>query len=1102
MMKIYIFLIGTTVFCLTSGSSFSQEKIMIKKNQLVTVDHVFKIIKKQTDLNFVYPKSLFKDSSKVHLEKGEIKVSELIERVLSTNNLSFELSKNNTVLIREKPKPLKYRENQQEGIRISGKIFDETGAALPGATIIEVGTINGTTANFDGNFSLNVANENSEVIVSYLGYESQTLAVGDRRQFDITLKVDSQNLEEIVIVGYGTKTKKTLTGSVATVQGEVLQQTPSSNVSANLQGRLPGLISNQRSGEPGNDNPNILIRGTGTLNNNNPLVIIDGVPRANISRLNPDDIENISVLKDASAAIYGARAANGVILVTTKKGKTGKPVFNLSYDMAFSRPTITPDVLDAVTYAETFNEGEFYAQGRPNSSDFNPFYSEADIQKFRDGSDPILFPNTNWAEETLKSMPLQKRLSLSARGGAEKVRYLFSYSFLSQEGNYINNPTNFRQHNIRANVDVDLTDNLTFGANLSGIINKKEYSVVGNFVNFYNILRALPTLPSVYPNGLIAPGRLGENPLLLNQRGINKIEETPIYTTFTVSYKVPFVEGLRFDASINYDQDNHTNKRWVLPYSFNQFNVGTGEYDVQTLGPPTPNLTDRFDKFTTLLHNYRISYENKFGNHSIGAMIGQEQQKNKRTWIQAYRQNFISTSIDQINAGSNAPEDKNNAGTTTASAYNNYFGRFNYDFKSKYLLEFVFRYDGSQTFPDGNRYGFFPAISGGWRMSEEPFMKKISFIDNLKLRFSYGELGNDRVGQYQYLQTFSFNNNYVFGTSDVPGISANTLPNPNITWEVSRKTDFGIEATLFEGKFGLEFTLWNENRSNILISRNLSIPEIVGFPGLPDENIGEVDSNGFELVLTHRNSMGDFNYSLSGNVAYATSEVVFLDETPNAEDYQNQTGRPVGASLYYETDGIFNTQEELDSYPSRGGSGVGDIKIIDLNDDGVINENDRFRFDKTVTPEWVFGLNTNFNYKNLDLNLFFQGQTGAFNYATRFEDLGTTEPANGFVDRATNRWTVDNPNGTMPRARHDNPGNNTFFLFDATFIRLKSAELGYSLPQNLISKIGLQGCRIYVSGSNLLTWAKEIKWSDPEVSGQVLYYPQLRVINYGINVKF
>ncbi|MEI6865512.1 SusC/RagA family TonB-linked outer membrane protein, partial [Flavicella sp.] len=654
-MKIFIFFISTAIFSLTPGNYFSQKKVIIEKKKLVTVDDVFKIIEKQTCFNFIYPKDLFKDSPKLQLKKGEIKISKLIDTVLATTDFSFELTENNTIFFKEKTEISTYIE---QTINISGQILDETGFELPGATIIEVGTNNGTTSDFDGNFSLNVTSENSQVSVSYIGYETQTLTVGSRTLFSISMGPDSESLDEVIVVGYGTKTKKTLTGSVSIVEGEVLQHTPNANISANLQGRLPGLTANQTTGEPGNDDPNILIRGLGTFGDNTPLIIIDGVPRGNMSRLNPDDIENISVLKDASAAIYGARAANGVIIITTKRGEKGKPVYNISFETAFSNPTQIPNMLTSAIYAKTYNEGEWYAQGRPDESSFNPHYSEEAIQKFKDGSDLILYPNTNWADETLKKNPMQHRLSMSASGGSEKINYLLSFSYIDQEGNYKNNPTRFQSYSMRVKIDVDLTDNLTIGANLSGLHNDKDYASQETYVNFYNILLALPTLPAVYPNGLIAPGRLGENPLLLDRRGYKNIVETPIYTTFTASYKIPFVKGLKIDASFNYDLDNHTNKRWNLPYNYHEFNVNTGNYDEKTLGPLTPELTDRYDKFTTKMFNYRFTYENTFGDHNMSAMVGQEQQENMHSWVQAFRRNYVSTVIDEIDVGSSAAEDK------------------------------------------------------------------------------------------------------------------------------------------------------------------------------------------------------------------------------------------------------------------------------------------------------------------------------------------------------------------------------------------------------------------------------------------------------------
>jgi TonB-linked SusC/RagA family outer membrane protein len=985
---------------------------------------------------------------------------------------------------------------------VSGRVSDTSGQSLPGVTVVVKATTHGTITNSDGEYSLSDVSEDAVLVFSFVGMRTTEMVVGNQSVINVVLEEDAIGIEEVITVGYGIQKKETLTGSVVNVAGEELAKNPTPNVTATLQGRLPGLVANQRSGEPGRDDPNILIRGNGTFGNNAPLIIIDGVERSLLGRLNPDEIESISVLKDASAAIYGARAANGVIIVTTKQGKIGKPVFSLTLNNGFQQPTIVPEMLDAVEFAQVFNEAEWYRKGRRENT--TPFYTDEVIEKFRDGSDPILYPNTNWIDEVLKPYSLQQRVGLQVNGGSEAVRYLLSFSALTQDGQFNNDPTSYDQYNARVKVDVTLSENLTVGANINAILNNKKYSTVDTWINFTNILVANPTLPARYPNGLIAPGRLGENPLLLDQRGYNRTEDAPLYSTFTATYKIPFIEGLRIDASFNYDLSNQFQKFYSLPYYYHEYNVITEEFEKkQGTGASTVELTDTYRKWTTKMFNYRLTYDKTFNNHQIVAMVGQEQQENRHTWARAYRKNFVSTAIDQINVGSTDPEDKDNGGSETASAYNNYFGRLNYNFQQKYLVEFLFRYDGSQIFPEGKRYGFFPGVSMGWRLSEEAFIKdNLSSVDQLKIRFSHGQIGNDRVGQYQYLQSYSFGNNYVFGGNDAAAIYANTMPNPDITWEVSKKTDIGLDASLWNNLLGMELTLWKENRSNILAQRNLSIPAIVGFSALPSENIGEVDNHGFEAVVRHRNKTGKFTYNIDANIAYARSKIVFMDETPQAEPYQSQTGMPVGASLFYKADGIFNTQEELDEYPSANGTKVGDIKIIDMNDDGEINSQDQFRFDKSSTPEYVFGLNMGFQYMNFDMSMFFQGQANAYNYDDTFAGLGGTTFDNAMLARAEDRWTVDNPDGTMPRANAFQPGWTTFFLYDATFIRLKTFELGYSLPQSLVSRIAFDEIRFYVSAFNLLTWAKEIKWSDPEISGNSLYYPQQRVINLGLNVKF
>lgn len=985
---------------------------------------------------------------------------------------------------------------------IRGTIVSDTdNEPIIGANVSIKGTTVGTITDLNGEFTLQ-ASSDAVLVISYIGYVKQEISVGNKQVFNILLKEDSGLLDEVVVVGYGTQKKETLTGSVVSVKGDDIKKSPAPNVSSSLSGKLPGLIVNQRSGEPGRDDPTIMVRGFGTFGDSSPLIIIDGVERSNMSRMNPEDIESISVLKDASAAIYGARAANGVILITTKKGTVGKPEFSFNFNTAFSSPTKKIRMLDAATYAEVYNEGDWYRKGRPET--YTPIYSDEVIQKYRDGSDPILYPNTDWVKETQKAFSLQTRSSLQVTGGSEAMRYLLSFGALTQGSGYKYQPIKNNQYTFRANFNVDLSKNLTFGANISAIINDQKHTPIETWINFTNILQSSPTLVAKYPNGLIAGGRLGESPLLLDQRGYNKIKNSPIYSTFTASYKIPWVEGLKFETSFNYDFNNQFEKLFNLPYYYYDYNTVTGNYDkIKGTGASTVELTDTYSRWTTMLYNFRLTYDRKFGDHHIGGMIGQEQQKNTYSYGMAYRKNFISSAIDQINVGSSAAEDKNNGGSASQTARNNFFGRINYDYQSKYLVELLFRNDGSQNFPTKKRYGFFPAGSIGWRISEESFIKdNLTFIDQLKLRFSAGQTGNDKVASYQYLQSYSFGGNYVFGKSDASGIYANTMPNPNITWEKSTKYDLGLDASFWNGLLGMELTLFKEKRTDILAARNLSIPGTLGFSALPDENIGEVNNRGLELKLTHRNTVNGLFYNIEGNMSYAKNKIVYMDETPNSEVYQNRTGRPVGAELYYKADGIFKTQEELDKYPHVNGTQIGDIKILDLNGDGVIDSNDQYRFDYTSIPRLVFGLSAYLKYKNFDFSLFFQGQTGAYNYDNEYANMGGADPKNAFVDRAKNRWTVDNPNGTMPRANAFQPGNTTFFLYDATFVRLKTMELGYTLPKNLASRLQLGDLRVYLSGFNVLTWAKDIKWTDPEINGNALYYPQQRVFNIGLNVKF
>lgn len=1009
--------------------------------------------------------------------------------------------------------------------RVTGKVLAGN-SPVEGATIQVKGSTVSTLSTADGSFAIN-APGNATLVISYVGYADQEIAVANRSAISVTLQQTDQQLGEVVVVGYGTQKRSTLTGSVATVSGAEVAKSPSPNVTNSLQGRLPGLTVNQRSGTPGRDNPQILIRGTGSvpppgasfndlLSLNAPLVIIDGVPRDadNLGRLNPEDIESFSVLKDGSAAIYGARAANGVILVTTKSGTRGKADFSFSYNYAINNPTKVVDVLDAPTFADVYNEGGYY-RSRRNANEIgnpaywtNPQYKPDQIQKMRDGSDPNLNPNTDWVGLTLHSSYV-KNYNLQVNGGSDKVRYLLSFGSLEQNGNFNGNTMLFKQYNFRAKFDIELVKNLNVGANISGTLKDGRYPGGGNNgnIDWFNILGANPTLVGLYPNGLPGPGRLALNPLLNDTRGYVRENDNPLFSTFTASYKVPFIQGLKLDASFNYDLRNRFSKNWATPYSFYEYNSVTGNYDKKA-GTAISNaqLTDGYSKWTTMLTNFRATYDKIFrSSHHIAVMLGWEQQLNTFNTASATRRNFLSPAIDQLDQGSPSAADQGTGGSANTTAFNNYFGRVNYDFKSKYLLEFLFRYDGSEIFPENNRYGLFPAASVGWRLSEEDFIKNsLPFVNQLKLRASYGELGNNRISSFQYLQSFFIGQNYVFGTSDAPGIYASLLSNPNVTWERAQKTDLGFDAQLWNGKLGIDFTYWTQKRNNILYRRQLSVPVTFGFPTLPFENLGKVNSHGYEVILSTRGSIAkDITYRISGNVSYNVSKAVFLDEVPPAFDYQKLTGMPVFTDLYYKADGIFNDMAELTSSVRNSSSRVGDIKIVDLNKDGVINANDRYRVPYTTIPKYVFGLNTDFQYKGFDLNIFFQGQAGVRNYDGNAASLGNTDFTNASVWRATNRWTEANPNGTMPRSDAFQPGNTDFFLLDGSFVRLKTVELGYNISQSALQKTRVfKGARIYVSAFNLATWAKEITFADPEFNGGYFNYPPSRVINFGASIKF
>ena len=995
-------------------------------------------------------------------------------------------------------------------INISGNVTTTTGEALPGVTIVQKGTNQGTTTDVNGNFQLNVPDRSSTLTVSYVGFVTQQIPVGTQTSFSVQLKEDAQALSEVVVVGYGTQKRSTLTGAVAEVSGRDLVQSPQPNLANSLVGRTPGLIALNRSGEPGRDGSQFFIRGRSTLGDPNPLIVIDGVANrlGGLDRLDPNEIESVSVLKDASASIYGAQAANGVILVTTRRGKKGKPQITYNFNQGLSAPTRLPQMADAATYGQILNEIQYYSNP---SGGLNQRYTPDQIQKFRDGSDPINYPNTNWLKTVLKPLTPQHRHTLGISGGNDDIRYLVSVGNLFQDGIYRNGTAKYNQYSLRANLDANVGKNLTIGVDLNGREEDRNYPLDSAGRIFRYALRAYPTLVATYPNGLPGSGtEQGRNPVLqvTDALGYQRDRRGYINATIRLRENLPFLNGFFVDGFAALDKVYQFNKQWSVPWTTYNYNSTTGQYVPQINPPSVPGLLQGQTNLTQITLNARLNYDRAFGPNRLAGFLAYEQSTYSSDLFTAYRSDFVSTQIPEFFAGS---ESDRVSGQPFASARQNYFGRLQYNYNDRYLVEVQGRYDGSQNFASARRFGFFPALLLGWRISDEPWFKSTTtqFINSLKFRGSYGLLGNDRIAQYQYLAAYTFDPGYVLGGTPVrqPGLTASTEPNPNVTWEKARTTNIALDANLFDGKLSVTFDYFYTSRNDILIRRNVSVPDYTGLV-LPTENLGRLTNQGFDFQITHNNTYGPINLSVGTNFTFARNRVQFLDEVSGLPDYQQQTGRSISDASYggllYQSQGIFHTQAEVDAYPHVLGAGPGDIKLEDVNNDGVIDANDRIRQRYSNIPEIVYGVPINLSWRGLDLNILVQGQAHVSQYLL----LESGSTGNFFAQDAANRWRPDNTSGTFPRVASEmlNSVNgvyqNTYWLKNAAFTRLKNVQLGYNLPKPLLSKLKIQSLRVYLSGFNLLTF-DQLKTIDPEGgSAQGWFYPQQKVYNLGLSARF
>jgi TonB-linked SusC/RagA family outer membrane protein len=992
---------------------------------------------------------------------------------------------------------------------IMGTVTDSAGQGMTGVTISVKGSSVATTTDANGKFRIHAA-DNSILVFSYVGYLHREERVGSRSAINMQMTVNGtdQDLNQVIVVGYGTQKKATITGAVATVQGDDLVKSPAPDLSNSFAGRMPGVIALNTTGEPGYEGTNILIRGLATLNNTSPLVVIDGVANrlGGLGRIDPNDVASVSVLKDASAAIYGAEGANGVILITTKRGKTGKPAVSFDYNQGFMQPSRLPKLADAATYATIQNDISYYDD---SSNGLNNIYTAAQIEKFRNGSDPLNYPNQNWEKAVLKPVALQDKQDLAIRGGNDNITYYLSLGNLFQDGLYKNGATRYRQNNVLSNIDVKVNDKLKFGLNLGyRYENRTTPAAAGASAIFGQLYSTYPSIPAFYPNGLPSTGTNGGQNPAIEVNGslvgtLNGITNT-FNGTFTGSWTLP-IKGLSLDGFLGVDQAVSNSKQFAIPWITYQY-AAPDTYTAIKDGPTEPDLSQSTETNTLVTANIKLNYAAHFGQNNLAAFVAYEQSDDNDATFGASRLNFLSTLLPELSQGGTNPTDYGNSGSSLETTRQNYFGRINYDYAGKYLLEFQLRRDGSSIFGPGHQFGTFPGVSAGWRLSQENFLKDQDWLNDLKLRASYGKLGNDLVSPYQYLDNFSYSSGvFVTGASqNQVGINYNLLANPNITWEVSDKSNIGIDGTILK-HFTFEFNLFEDKRSNILLPLNASVPGVTGIASsqIPAENIGKAENKGFDANLNYQKRLKNWSFNIGGNFSYARSKVLYEDEAPNTLSYQKGTGKPIGAQLLYQATGIYRNWAQVNSTPHIDGTQPGDLIYKDVNHDGQITYADEVQASKSNIPWIVYGITGGATWKNFDLSVLFAGEADVVQYL--LPDAGTN--GNFPSSWADNAWSPSNPNGAYPRA-DDRSGTyyanyrSTFWLRNTSFLRLKNAELGYTFSPDMLRRVSIKALRVYANGFNLLTFT-HLKDYDPEGNNETGYfYPQQKIYNLGLNVTF
>lgn len=992
---------------------------------------------------------------------------------------------------------------------VSGKVTDPTGVPMPGVSVLLKGSTVATLSDGNGSYTLSIPEKSSMLVFSYIGSKTKEVAVSKAGVYNVTMEDAANDLNELVVVGYGSQRKSSVTGSISTLNDKELLQSPVGDLSNALAGRVPGVITKQPAGEPGADAAQIYIRGNATFGNATmePLFVIDGIVRSfrDFSQMDANEIESVNVLKDASsAAIFGVKGANGVVLVTTKRGKIGKVSASYTMNYGVSQVTRLPKNLGSYEYAVLFNEAKL--NDNPNAT---PEFSLERLDGFRTGADPELYPNTNWMDLVLGGTAPRMQHNVSLSGGTEKVKYFTSLGYLNEDGLY--KSLNYKRYNVRSNLDIQVTNTTRFSVDLSGRMENRQAPPSGGI--FEHTLRNPPIYLAKFADGRLASPGSYPNPLAMisEESGYNRTSSNYLLSNFQLVQDIPGVKGLSVKGVMAFDRNFSYNKTWN---AWVPLYVKNADGTFESSAPSKSSLSKDFGEGQALEFQAHLNYENRFGKHGISALALFLQKENQNSGLRGARNSYTSSALELINFGPAENEvltdREDKTGLRSAAV------RVNYDYDNKYFIQGSLRRDESENFAPGKRTGYFPAVSAGWLVTAEDFMKGVKVIDYLKIRGSYGQLGSDRIpSRFGYYNRYDLvPNNYPFGGTLSNGLMPGAVANADVTWETSTKTDIGFETKFLNNLIGLDFTYFNEERKNILATRSLSVPLSFG-ANLPTENIGKVRNRGVELVLSHNNRLSNnWSYFLSGNLTYAKNKIIEAAEASNVPPGKRITGRPNGGQYGYKAIGIFKDMDDYNNSPKTSAfmssTGPGDIKYQDISGpngvpDGIIDDFDVTYLGGGSLPEIMYGISGGVNYKGFEVNFLLQG-------AARSQQMLTQNSAWAFYNSGTvteewlDRWTPDNTNASLPRLGLNANGNNyvtsSFWLKNASYLRLKNVEVAYTFKNEFLAKLKLTGVRVYANGQNLFT-ITDMKNVDPENTSSLgWYYPQQKIFNFGLNVQF